>query len=140
MSETQQVIREKQAGITPTGKQIVSEKTQVSSSRVEKYETVGIITNLVFYGAGVIEILLLFRFILKILGANPGSMFVSFIYAVSGIFEMPFRGIFRSTAGQGIETSSILEPSTVVALFVYLVIAVGITQLIKLATATNKED
>ncbi|HEX6977089.1 MAG TPA: YggT family protein [Patescibacteria group bacterium] len=140
MAETQQVIREKQSGVTPSGKQVVSEKTQVSSSSAEKYETVGVITNLVLYGAGVIEILLLFRFILKILGANPGSMFVSFIYTVSGIFEMPFRGIFHSTATQGIETSSILEPSTVVALFVYLVIAVGITQLIRLLTATNKGD
>ena len=140
MSETQQVIREKQAGVTPSGKQIVSEKTEVSSSVTEKYQTVGVITNLIFYAAGVIEILLLFRFILKLLGANPGSMFVSFIYFLSGIFESPFRGIFRSAASRGIETASILEPSTVVALFVYLVLALGITQLIRLTTATNKED
>jgi hypothetical protein len=95
---------------------------------------------LVMYIAAVIEFFLLFRFILKILGANPGSVFVSFIYTVSGIFEMPFRGIFRAAAGQGIETTSILEPSTVVALFVYLVVALGITQLIKLATSTSNED
>ena len=140
MAETQQIVREKQAGVTPSGKQIVSEKTRVSSSLNEKFQTVGVVTNLVMYTAGVIEFLLLFRFILKVLGANPGSMFVSFIYAISSIFEMPFRGIFHSTAGTGIETTSILEPSTVVALFVYLVIALGITQFIKLATATNTEE
>lgn len=140
MAETRQVIREKQVGVTPSGKQVVSEKTQVSSSEVEKYETVGVINNLVLYVAGVIEILLLFRFILKILGANPGSTFVSFIYGISGIFESPFRGIFRPAATEGIETVSILEPSTIVALFVYIVVAVGIIQLIKLITATNRES
>ncbi len=140
MAETRQVIRERQAGVTPSGKQVDYAKTEVSSSVTEKYQTVAVITNLVMYVTAVIEILLLFRFILKILGANPGSMFVYFIYTISGIFEMPFRGIFRATAGQGIETTSILEPSTVVALFVYLVVALGITQLIKLATSTNNGD
>ncbi|HSX48749.1 MAG TPA: hypothetical protein VLE44_00645 [Candidatus Saccharimonadales bacterium] len=140
MSETQKVVREKQVGTTPTGKQIVSEKTEVQSSVAERYQTVGLITNLVLYAAGIIEILLLFRFILKILGANPESMFVSFIYNLSGIFESPFRGIFRSAAGNGIETTSVLEPSTVVALFVYIVIAIGIIQLVKLVTSTNSED
>ncbi len=140
MAETKEIISEKQSGVTPSGKRVDYAKTEVSSSAVEKYQTVSVITNLVMYTASVIEFLLLFRFILKILGANPGSMFVSFIYTVSGIFEMPFRGIFRATAGQGIETTSILEPSTVVALFVYLVVALGITQLIKLATSTNSED
>jgi hypothetical protein len=140
MAETRQVIREKQSGITPSGKQVEYAKTEVSSSIAEKYQTVTVVTNLVMYIAAVIEFFLLFRFILKILGANPGSVFVSFIYTVSGIFEMPFRGIFRAAAGQGIETTSILEPSTVVALFVYLVVALGITQLIKLATSTSNED
>ncbi len=140
MAETQQVVREKSVGVTPSGKQVVSEKTHVSSSAADKQQIVGISTNAVFYIAGVIEVLLMFRFILKILGANPSSGFVSFIYSISGLFEAPFRGIFRSTATQGIETTSVLEPSTVVALFVYAVVALGVIQLIKVVTASNTES
>lgn len=140
MPETQQVIREKQVGVTPLGKRVVSEKTQVSSSIVEKFQNVGVVTDLVFFVVGVIEILLVFRFILKVFGANPLSGFVWFIYTISGIFEAPFRGIFRTTASQGIETTSIIEPSTIVAIFVYFVIALGITQLIRLLTKTNSEE
>lgn len=55
MSQTQEVVREKSVGVTPAGKQIVKEKTQVSSSELEKNETVGLVTNLVFYIVYVVE-------------------------------------------------------------------------------------
>src|SRR5688572_33376711 len=100
MAETQQVVREKSVGVTPSGKQVVSEKTQVSSSEADKQQIVGVSTNAIFYIVGVIEVILIFRFMLKILGANPGSGFVSFIYNISSPFEMPFRGIFSSAATQ----------------------------------------
>ncbi|OHA48431.1 MAG: hypothetical protein A2806_03015 [Candidatus Terrybacteria bacterium RIFCSPHIGHO2_01_FULL_48_17] len=81
---------------------------------------------------GIIEILLGFRLVLKLLGASPESGFVNVIYMVSGIFEYPFHGIFRTASTMGIETKAVLEPSTIIAMIVYAVVAVIIAQFIKI--------
>lgn len=88
--------------------------------------------KIVYYILGVFEVLLAFRLIFKLLGANPGSPFVSFIYTVSGVFIAPFNGIFRSAVSEGIETKSVLEPTTIVAMIVYALIAYGIAKLIEI--------
>ena len=139
MADTQEVVTEKSVDVTPAGKQVVKEKTQVSSSEQEKNQTVSVITNLVFFIASVIEVFLIFRLVLKVLGANPGSWFVSFIYSVSGLFEAPFRGIFRTAVSEGIEIRSVFEPSTLVAVIVYVVLAFGIVELIKVVTSHKEE-
>ncbi|HTK03700.1 MAG TPA: YggT family protein [Alphaproteobacteria bacterium] len=106
-------------------------------TQVEDKVAVWSANRLVYYIAGVIETLLVFRFALKILGANSASPFVSFIYTVSGIFIAPFRGIFHTAVAEGIETVSVLEPATIFAFLVYLVIAAGIVGLINILTANE---
>lgn len=87
---------------------------------------------LIYFFFGVLEILLVFRLVLKLMGASLSSAFVGFIYGLSGIFIAPFEGIFRRGYTQGIETTSVLEPSTLVAIVVYAVLAWGIVKLIKI--------
>lgn len=91
-----------------------------------------IIRKLVYYVLGVLETLLAFRLIFKFLGANPGSTFVSLIYNMSEVFLAPFKGIFRSAVSSGIETKSVLEPTTIIAMIVYALIAYGIVRLIEI--------
>ncbi|HKC04721.1 MAG TPA: YggT family protein [Patescibacteria group bacterium] len=138
MAETREIVREKASGITPTGKSVVMEKTEVSSPEVEEQIKIWTTNRLILYIAGVIEVLLIFRFTLKILGANPISPFVSFLYGFSAIFEAPFRGIFSPTVSSGLETVSIFEPSTIFATLVYLVLAIGLTELVNVLTATEE--
>lgn len=88
------------------------------------------INRYIYYILGVIEVLFAFRLVFKLLGANPGSMFVSFIYTVSQAFMAPFSGIFRPSVTGGIETQSVLEPATIIAMIVYALIAWGITRMI----------
>ncbi|MBP7774298.1 YggT family protein [Candidatus Woesebacteria bacterium] len=90
------------------------------------------VVNLVYYFFGLLDILLIFRLILKVLGASATSGFVNLIYTITKIFIMPFEGIFRRGVAQGIETTSILEPATIVALIVYAILAWGIVVLIRL--------
>ena len=90
------------------------------------------IKRLIYWVLGFLEVLFAFRLLFKLMGANPGSTFVSFIYAVSQVFVMPFAGIFRSTAAQGIETRAVLEPGTIIAMIVYALIAWGIVRLIEI--------
>lgn len=82
-------------------------------------------TQVVWYILGLIEILLLFRFVLKFLAANPDAGFSSFIYGVTYVFAAPFLNVFRITHVEG----SIFEWTTILAMFVYWVIATGIIKL-----------
>jgi hypothetical protein len=86
----------------------------------------------IYYILGIIEVLLAFRFVFKLLGANPESGFVSFLYSVSGIFTAPFSGIFDSFVSPGLSAKSIFEPGTIVGMAVYAIIARGLVGLIKL--------
>ena len=97
-------------------------------------------SKIVYYILGVLEVLLAFRLIFKLLGANPQSPFVSAIYSVSEAFLIPFNGIFPSAVTQGIETQSILEPTTITAMIVYAIMAWGIVKLIEISKhSQNKE-
>lgn len=112
-----------QAGATPAPVVVAATPSdEVSTQKIE---------YLVYFIFGFIEILLSFRLVLKLLGASTSSGFVRVIYGVTGIFIMPFEGIFRRMMSQGIETTSVLEPSTLVAIFVYITLAWGIVQLIR---------
>lgn len=139
MAQTREVVRVRSAGVTPSGKSVVRQTTQVSSPEAEDKVAIWSVNRLVYYIVGVIETLLVFRFTLKILGANPISPFVSFIYSASGVFVAPFTGIFRTAVAEGIETVSVLEPATVFAFLVYLVLAVGIVGLVNILTATDSD-
>ena len=51
---------------------------------------------LVYFFFGALEILLAFRLILKLAGASLGNAFVGLVYGITGVFILPFRGIFHS--------------------------------------------
>lgn len=91
--------------------------------------------NIVWYILGVIEVLLAFRFVLKLLGANPESGFVDFIYTISGILTGPFDNIFGVSKTTSGETQSVFEPSILVAAAVYALVAWGIVKLVKVNRA-----
>lgn len=93
-------------------------------------------TQIVWYIAGVLEILLGFRFVLKLLGANAGAGFTHFIYAVTQPFASPFLAVFRMTRVEG----SIFEWTTLLAMAVYYLIAWGITRLFVMSKAVSTPE
>lgn len=82
-------------------------------------------TQIVWYIIGLLEVLLAFRFVLKLLAANPVAGFTNFIYDVTHIFAAPFLNVFRITQVEG----NIFEWTTLLAMFVYWLLAVGIIKL-----------
>lgn len=82
-------------------------------------------TQIVWYILGLLEVLMAFRFLMKLLGANPGAGFTDFIYAVTAVFVAPFLNVFHITQVQG----SIFEWTTLLAMAVYGLIAWGIIRL-----------
>ncbi len=126
---TQQVIKRTKV-VTP----------QVSTGSPQKeYQTKKAIFRtyqVIWYILGVIEVLLAFRILLKLLGANTYSGFTSFIYAISNPFAMPFAGILGVT---GISIS-VLEWSSLIAMAVYAVVAYGIVELFQLIKPMNSDE
>ncbi len=82
-------------------------------------------TQVVWYLLGALEILLAFRFFLKLLGANPFAGFSAFVYGVSYIFVAPFLNVFSIVQIEG----SVFEWTTLLAMFVYAVVAWGLIKL-----------
>lgn len=82
-------------------------------------------TQIVWYILGLVEVLLFFRFVLKLLGANPSAGFTSFIYGATHVFAAPFISVFRISQVEG----SIFEWTTILAMLVYWIIAMGIVKL-----------
>lgn len=122
---------------TVTTQQDTTKPTVVKPTKYEatSSQTIGYVIYFIF---GALEILLAFRFVLKLTGASLGSGFVSFIYGITGIFIAPFEGIFRMWFGQGSETTAVFEPATLVALVVYAVLAWGIVKLISISSGEQQ--
>lgn len=91
--------------------------------------------RVIYYIAGFIIALLALRLVLLLLAANQGAPFVDFVYALSGIFAWPFYGIFSYQPSYG---QSTFEISTVVAIIVYALIAMGLAKLMTLTS--NRTD
>jgi len=92
--------------------------------------------QVIWYILGVIEVLLAFRVVLKLLGASTLSGFTNFIYAISRPFALPFFGILRTTASSDL----VFEWSTLIGMVVYVIIAYGLVELFQLVKPTNPEE
>lgn len=82
--------------------------------------------QVIWYVLGIIEVLLAFRFVLKLLGANAGAAFTQFIYGITYVFAQPFLSVFRNDK---IVDGSIFEWTTILAMVVYWIVAAGIINL-----------
>ncbi|OGC43775.1 hypothetical protein A3J98_00585 [candidate division WS6 bacterium RIFOXYC1_FULL_33_10] len=90
---------------------------------------------IIYFLFGVLDILLIFRILLKLTGANTSSGFVNLIYDITNIFILPFQGMFSGSSS----TTSVFEPSVLIALVVYAFIAWGIVKLIRIFSG-EKQD
>jgi uncharacterized membrane protein len=75
-----------------------------------------------------LEILLAFRFVLRMIAANPDSGFAKFMYGITGVFVAPFTGLISTPTSGG----SSLEVTTLIAMAVYALIFWGIAYVIRI--------
>jgi YggT family protein len=86
----------------------------------------GMLGGLPYLIFGIIELLVGLRFVLLLIGANPATTFVAWIYQWSSPFVAPFDGIFGThniVAGSGVAVHSVFDWSSLVALVIYGAIA-----------------
>ena len=126
-----------QATVTKTTKQVQPEAKGEAPQKVyEKKKTIFRVNQIIWYILGSIEVLLAFRFILKVLGANQYVGFTSLIYSLTAPLSLPFRGIL----GVNIMGNSSFEWSTIVAAVVYLCIAWGLVYLLNIVYPITPND
>ncbi len=129
MAEFKETVTTRQdEGVDTAGAQVQQQTRKVNTEVSGDNSTTA--SNVVWLITGLIEILLGFRFILKLFGANRASGFVDFIYTTTGILTAPFDNIFGVTTAAAGETRSVFEPSIIVAAAVYALIGWGIVKLL----------
>lgn len=95
-----------------------------------------IISRVVSYAFGVIEVFIALRVVLLLFGANQAAGFVAFVYGVSAPFMAPFNAVFQTSTAAG----ATFEWSALVALAVYALIAWGIVTLIRTVSPRESSE
>lgn len=93
-------------------------------------------TQIVWYIVGILEVLLVFRFVLRLLSANPNAGFTNFIYNITHFFVSPFLNVFRVSQVE----SSVFEWTTLLAMLVYWLIAFGIIRIFLMGKSVSTPE
>jgi YggT family protein len=76
---------------------------------------------------GIVELILLVRFVLELLGANAASTFVAWVYSASDALLGPFAGAFP---GVYLTPNMVLDVVAIVAMVVYALVGWLIIELL----------
>jgi hypothetical protein len=126
--QEERIVETDQTQLAPNGA-VVREQTRATTAVASPKSTVA---NIVWYIYGLVAVLLVIRFIMKIAGASTASTFVRAIYDVTYVLALPFDSIFRTASTSSGTVTSVFEPSIIVAIVVYALIAWGIVKLIQI--------
>jgi uncharacterized protein YggT (Ycf19 family) len=129
--ETTGVVREESRVVSTTGgPSPMAEDTTEYVSRVSPGRRAIEVIYLVF---GIVDGLLLVRLLLKVLGTNPEAPFSSFIYGLTDFLLGPFKGMLPAYASG----KTIFEPSVLIAILVYALIAWILAKIVEIAYSRN---
>jgi YGGT family len=102
--------------------------TTTAVRRVPNYNYRAI--RVIRYVTGVLEIVLLIRFFLRLLGASPEAAFSVLIYGLTEPFVLAFEGLFQHPGRGTVQFDS----ATAVAMVIYPLLAWAITSYIRIKT------
>ena len=104
----------------------IHEEHIVKDVNMENRQAVYRVTQFVWLLFGLLDVLIGFRIFLKIIGANPGNWFTTFVYQLSDLFLWPFQTITANPAIGGF----VFEISSMIALFVYAFMGWAVVKII----------
>lgn len=90
------------------------------------------ISKFMWFIAAVLVVLLTFRFILKLIAANPGSDFVSLIYRLTDTLVAPFAGIIQQPA---LADGAMIDIAALFAMTVFTLVIWGLVYLFRIVFA-----
>src|SRR5919201_6810189 len=103
----------------PTGETTEREAAVHQQPRSHRNSAVVKAVQTVYLVFGLVETLVLIRFLLLLLGANPDAGFAQFIYGITHGLVAPFAGLFVNPQANG----SVLELNSLVAMIMYALLA-----------------
>jgi len=103
----------------------VVKTTQHEEGREQRVFTFKV-TQLIWLMLGLLEIMLAMRVVFKLIAVNPENLFASLLYFVTGLFVWPFASLISAPA----LGNMVLEISTIIAMFVYFLIAWGFERIV----------
>jgi uncharacterized protein YggT (Ycf19 family) len=92
--------------------------------------------QVVWYLLSLIEVILAFRFVLRLTGANAAAGFTNFVYGLARPLLAPFNAVFPQTVVEG----SVFEWTTLLAMAVYYIVALGIIQLFLMGKSVSTPE
>ncbi len=127
-----QVVQEPVVQRTVVERPVVSQPDEVyqNTEVVAGPSVIGRIISVIVW---IISVLLLIRLVFKLLGANEGNAFSNAIYSVTQPLVSIFEGIFPNQNPP--EVGGFLELSTVIALFIVIIIGVILSMLFRSSRA-----
>jgi hypothetical protein len=120
---------------TDTDPDVESAETRQEEARTIRY-AIGKLNDFLQWFTVVLEVTLIIRFFLKLIGADPHNLFAGFIYALTDILLFPFIGIVHSPKPQG---NQVLEWSTLIAMIVYWLIFWAIRRFLLILISSPEE-
>ncbi len=136
MEQTVSTVSEQPVQVVKTSQSMPAVRTESAQRVYSKKKAIFRFYQVIWYILGLIEVLLAFRVVLKVLGANPYNGFTSFVYGVSNPLALPFSGILSIT----VVGKSVFEWSTIIAAIVYLLIAYGLVYLLQLIKPASPSE
>ena len=88
------------------------------------------IVNIVYFLFGALQLLLVVRVVLHLIGANAGNGFASFINGLSAPFVVLFASLLQNPV---LSTTAVLEITTIIAIIVYAILAWLVGRMVWLA-------
>ena len=133
-----QEIVQKETTVEPTATPVEAPTPSVGATRVSRTSVTSVhdadytgrVVPVIWWIVGFVDVLLIIRFLLKLLGGSTVAGFVRFMYDITQFMVAPFHGIFNSA----VQGRSILEPESLVAIAIYSLIGWGIVSLIRMMT------
>ncbi len=126
----QQIVKKTTRQVEPQVKGEAPQKVYETKKTIFRFN------QIIWYILGLVEVLLIFRLVLKALGANPFAGFASLIYTLTTPIASPFSGIL----GTSVTGNSMIEWSTIIAAIVYLCVAWGLVYFLDLIYPITPND
>jgi len=133
-----------QPGSTPPVAENLTQASETAESPVTRQEealtikfAIGKINDYLYWFLTVLEVTLLLRFILKLIGADPTNLFAGFLYALTDILLYPFLGIVKSPSIHPPNQS--FEFSTLIGMTVYFLVFYALRRFLRILISGPEE-
>lgn len=105
-----------------------SQEEQRAEQRAVAHHDYGVarVSQIIYLILGIVESLLIIRFVLKLLAANPDAAFTNAIYGLTDPIVTPFNGVFATPQTHSV----VLDLAAVLAMIVYALVGWGLAKLV----------